>query len=101
MWKRRPILDEVLRSVAQSFDALGPIASFAGDADSLRQSLARNDLRSARSRVGLLQADASAVDQALKQHPNSTLAAQWSVLRVQADKLAGEIREDELSAVLA
>jgi hypothetical protein len=71
--------------------ALGPVANFAGDADGLRQSLARSDLRSARYHVALLQTDASAVDQALKQHPNSALAAQWRVLREQAEQLAHEI----------
>jgi hypothetical protein len=70
---------------------LGLVASFSGDADSLRQSLARSDLRSASSNIASLQADRTAVDQALKLHPNAVAAEEWSALRQQVDKLASEI----------
>lgn len=69
----------------------GLVASFSGDADSLRQSLARSDLRSASSNITSLQADRAAVDQALKLHPNAIVADEWSGLRQQVDKLASEI----------
>ena len=70
---------------------LGSVASFSGDADSLRQSLARSDLRLASSNITSLQADCMAVDQALKLHPNAIAAEEWSGLRQQVDKLAREI----------
>ena len=70
---------------------LGAFASFCGDADSLRQSLARSDLRSARANIASLQADRKAVDQALKQHPNAITVNEWDALRQQVDRLAGAI----------
>jgi hypothetical protein len=70
---------------------VGPIASFAGDADSLRQSLARSDLLSARSSIASLQADSTAIDQALMQHPDAIPAEEWRGLRQQYYKLAREI----------
>ena len=86
------LLDGLSKQGGDSPDPLlGPVASFAGDADGVRQSLARSDFRSAQSHMASLQTDATAIDQVLKQHPNAILAARWSVLREQADKLAGEI----------
>jgi hypothetical protein len=70
---------------------LGPVASFTGDADSLRQSVDRSDLRSASSVVTSLQADRAAVDQALKLHPDAIAVREWSALRQQLDDLAREI----------
>jgi len=70
---------------------LGLVASFSGDADSLRQSLARGDLRSASSNITSLQADSTAVDQALKLHPNAIAVEEWNGLRQQIAKLASEI----------
>jgi hypothetical protein len=70
---------------------LGLIASFSGDAASLRQSLDRSDLRSASSNVASLQADGTAVDQALKLHPNAIAVEEWSALRQQLDQLAREV----------
>jgi len=86
------LLDQLSKQGGDSPDpVLGTVASFAGDADGLRQSLARSDLRSAQSYMASLQTDATAIDQALQQHPNAILAAPWSALREQADKLAREI----------
>ncbi|MBV8450656.1 MAG: hypothetical protein JOZ29_00080 [Deltaproteobacteria bacterium] len=70
---------------------LGLVASFSGDADSLRQSLAGGDLRSASSNIASLQADSTAVDQALQLHPNAIAAEEWNELRQQVAKLASEI----------
>jgi hypothetical protein len=70
---------------------LGPVASFSGDADSLRQALARSDLRSASSNISSLQADRTAIDQALKLHPNAIAVQEWNALKEQAAKLAHEI----------
>jgi hypothetical protein len=70
---------------------LGVVASFAGDADSLRQSLARGDLRTASSNIASLQADGAAVDRALKIHPNAISAEGWKALTRQVDTLAREI----------
>jgi hypothetical protein len=53
---------------------LGPVASFSGDADSLRQALARSDLRSASSNISSLQADRSK-SRPLSWHTRSRLAA--------------------------
>ena len=70
---------------------LGPVASFCGDADSLRQALARSDLRSASSNISSLQADRTAIDQALKLHPNAIAVQEWNALKEQVAKLASEI----------
>ncbi len=70
---------------------LGPVASFAGDADGLRQSLARDDLRSAKSAMAALQADGNGIDQTLQQHPDAVTAEQWRSLKQQAGQLAREM----------
>ena len=70
---------------------LGPVASFCGDADSLRQALARSDLRSASSNISSLQADRTAIDQALKLHPNAIAVQEWNALKEQVAKLASQI----------
>jgi hypothetical protein len=70
---------------------LGPVASFAGDADSLRHSLAHDDLRSANSNIVSLQADCSTIDQTLGQHPDALAAEQWRTLKEQFDRLARAI----------
>jgi hypothetical protein len=69
---------------------IGPIASFAGDADSLRVSLTRSDSRLASSNIAALQADCSVIDQALKQHPSAIAPGDWRSLRQQVDQLAHE-----------
>jgi hypothetical protein len=70
---------------------LGPVASFVGDADSVRRSLAINDLRTATPQIVTLQADTAAIDQALKQHANAIAARQWNELKRQVEQLAREI----------
>jgi hypothetical protein len=70
---------------------LGAVASLSGDVDSLRQSLAHNDLRSASSDITSLQADRTAVDQALKLHPNAIPAQEWNTLKQRLDRLVREI----------
>jgi hypothetical protein len=70
---------------------VGPVASFAGDAESLRQSLMRRDLGSAKSSMASLQADRTAIDQGLVEHPDAIPAREWRVLREQSEKLVREI----------
>ena len=70
---------------------LGLVAAFAGDADSLRQSVARGDLRSAGSSVASLQSDRTAVDQALRLHPNAIPVQDWNALSQEVDNLARNI----------
>lgn len=86
------LLDRLSKQPGDKPNALvGPVASFAGDADSLRQSLARRDLPSAKSGMASLQADSSVIDEALVQHPDAIPAQDWRALREQSQKLAREM----------
>ena len=70
---------------------LGPMASLAGDADSLQQSLARNDSHSASSGIASLQDDSRAIDAALREHPDAIAGPEWNALKEEVEKLAHEI----------
>ena len=85
------LLDRLSKQSGKPNPLVGPIASFAGDALSLRQSLARRDLRSAKASMAALQADSSAIDQALVQHPGAIPAQEWRALREHSEKIAREI----------
>jgi hypothetical protein len=85
------LLDKLSKAGSSANPLLGPVASFCGDAETLRQSLARGDLREADSQMISLQADRDAVDQALKVHPNPIALRDWTALRAQLDELAREI----------
>src|SRR5262249_35008078 len=86
------LLDQLSRKGgAHAAPLLGKVAGFAGDADSLRQSLARSDLRSANSNITALEADRAEIDQALKLNPHAVAAPEWSALEGQVDKIARAI----------
>ena len=80
-----------LSKLGDTSPLLGPVASFSGDADNLRQALARNNLGAASSDIISLKADRGVIDQALKQHPNAIPAEEWAGLRQQIDQLARQI----------
>jgi hypothetical protein len=64
---------------------LGPVASFAGDAQTLSQALGAGDKAGARRATASLDADAAAVDAALKAHGDAIKAAikpdRWDALK--------------------
>jgi len=62
---------------------VGPIASFAGDAQTLNQALGAGDTAAARRATAALDADAASVDSALKAHQGAIKAAQWDSLKHQ------------------
>ncbi len=70
---------------------LGPVASFAGDAQTLSHALANADRAAASNALGQLQSDQSAVDAALGAHPGALNAANWGKLKGQLDALAKQI----------
>jgi hypothetical protein len=66
---------------------LGPVASFAGDAQTLSNALGAGDTAGARRATALLDADAASVDAALKAHGGAVKAGikpdQWDALKHQ------------------
>ena len=62
---------------------LGPVASFAGDAQTLSQALAAGDNAGARRATASLDADAASVDAALKAHSGAIKADRWGALKHQ------------------
>src|SRR5260370_28545098 len=62
---------------------LGPIASFAGDAQTLSQALGAGDKAGARRATASLDADAASVDAALKAHGGAIKADRWDALKHQ------------------
>src|SRR5260370_29376283 len=70
---------------------LGPVASFAGDAQTLSHALANRDRAAASNALGQLQSDQSAVDAALGAHPGALNAADWGRLKGQLDGLSKQI----------
>jgi len=62
---------------------VGPIASFAGDAQTLNQALSSGDTAAARRATAALDTDASSVDSALKSHQGAIKAEQWDSLKHQ------------------
>jgi hypothetical protein len=70
---------------------LGPVAGFAGDAQTLSHALANRDRRAASIAFGQLQSDQSTVDAALGAHPGTLKAADWGKLKGQLDALAKQI----------
>lgn len=70
---------------------LGPVASFAGDAQTLSHALANGDRGAASNALGQLQSDRSTVDAALGAHPGALNAADWRELKGQLDALAKQI----------
>jgi hypothetical protein len=70
---------------------LGPVASFAGDAQTLSHALANGDRGGASNALGQLQSDRSTVDAALGAHPGALNATDWGKLRGQLDALAKQV----------
>jgi hypothetical protein len=70
---------------------LGPVASFAGDAQTLSHALANGDRGAASNALGELQSDRSTVDAALGAHPGALNSADWGKLKGQLDALAKQI----------
>ncbi len=62
---------------------LGPVASFAGDAQTLSQALGAGDNAGARRATASLDADAASVDAALKTHGGAIKADRWDALKQQ------------------
>jgi hypothetical protein len=62
---------------------LGPVASFAGDAQTLSQALGAGDNAGARRATAALDADAASVDAALKMHGGAIKPDRWDALKHQ------------------
>jgi hypothetical protein len=71
--------------------ALGPVAGFAGDAQTLSHAVAEGDSAKAAYALGALQSDRGAVDAALAGHPGALKASDWNSLKGQLDALAKAI----------
>ena len=79
-------------SAASNNPALGPVASFAGDAQALSSALkAGGGPDAGRAMASLIQ-DQSAVDTALAAHPGAVDSSQWSALKQQVGKLAAQVK---------
>jgi len=70
---------------------LGPVAGFAGDAQSLSGALSSGNRSAAAQAMAELQSDRDAVDAAAKAHPGLLDAAKWESLKRQLDALAKAI----------
>ncbi|MGH7914401.1 MAG: hypothetical protein ACREPW_07100, partial [Candidatus Binataceae bacterium] len=62
---------------------LGPVASFAGDAQTLSQALGSGDNAGARRATASLDSDAASLDAALKAHSGAIKADRWEALKQQ------------------
>jgi hypothetical protein len=62
---------------------IGPVASFAGDAQSLSQALGAGNQGAARNAAASLNTDAESVDDALKAHAGAVKPEQWNSLKAQ------------------
>ena len=60
---------------------LGPVATFAGDAQTLSQALGAGDKDRARRAVASLDSDAAALDAALKEHRGAIEVERWNALK--------------------
>jgi hypothetical protein len=87
------LLDSLNRETSggNSSPLLGPVASFAADADALSHALKAGDSTAASHALGALTADQGSVDSALAAHPNAVNAAQWKVLKDELAKLATSV----------
>lgn len=74
--------------------ALGPVASFAGDAQALSSALGSGDHSGAGRAMAALLSDVSAVDAAVSAHPGSLNASEWKSIKQQVDKLAEQVKPD-------
>jgi hypothetical protein len=77
---------------AGSNTLIGPVAGFAGDAQTLASALKRGDSGGAASAMASLQADKAAVDAALGGHPDPANASRWAALKSALDSLAAQVK---------
>jgi hypothetical protein len=70
---------------------LGPVASFAGDAQTLSQALGACDNGGARRAIASLDSDAASVDAALKAHHGAIKADRWDALKGQLSAIEKDI----------
>src|SRR5579885_3696393 len=80
---------------------VGPIASFAGDAQTLNQALGAGDTAAARRATAALDADAASVDSALKAHQGAIKAAQWDSLKHQLAAIEKSVPPEPRSGAAA
>ena len=80
---------------------VGPVASFAGDAQTLSQALGARDTASARRTTASLDADAASVDAALKTHRGALKADRWDALKNQLAAIEKSVPPTAASAVPA
>src|SRR5579863_1308194 len=66
---------------------LGPVAGFAGDAQTLANALKRGDNSGAANAMASLQSDSAAVDAALGAHPDPANASRWAAIKSELTSL--------------
>ncbi|HUY19171.1 MAG TPA: hypothetical protein VMV15_08085 [Candidatus Binataceae bacterium] len=71
---------------------LGPVAGFAGDAQTLANALKRGDNSGAANAMGSLQSDSAAVDAALGAHPDPANASRWAAIKSELASLAAQVK---------
>jgi len=77
---------------------MGPIAGFAGDAQTLSTALGKGDRSAAGNAIAELQTDRGAVDNAIRAHPGIIDNAKWESLKNQLDALTKAIPPSVASA---
>ncbi|HTW88815.1 MAG TPA: hypothetical protein VMD75_12505, partial [Candidatus Binataceae bacterium] len=77
---------------AGSNTLIGPVAGFAGDAQTLASALKRGDSGGAANAMASLQADKVSVDAALGAHPDPAEAARWAALKNALASLATQVK---------
>ena len=91
----------LLGSIGSGTDAskalLGPVAGFAGDAQSLSSALSSGNHSAAAQAMAELLSDRDAVDAAAKAHPGLLDGAKWEALKRQLDTLAKAVRPSAVS----
>jgi hypothetical protein len=70
---------------------LGPVATFSGDAETLKKALASGDAAEALSGVQSLQNDRTAIDDALRTNPNALKTADWSAIKTELNQVAAQV----------
>ena len=80
---------------------VGPIASFAGDAQTLNQALGAGDTAAARRATAALDADEASVDSALKAHQGAIKTAEWDSLKHQLAAIEKSVPPAPASSAVA
>lgn len=71
--------------------ALGPVAGFAGDAQTLSHAVNKGDSAKAARAIGALQSDRTAIEAVVAAHPGALKASDWTSLKGELDALAKTI----------